>query len=869
LKRQSAGPAIAVLAVLLMVSSAFVPVIYTSAPAAGSNSSGYRLGFWIDERDMWSGVGFGWTPQQFVTNYFDSPPYPSVMLFATGMTPSGPDSPGAMGEASWLSQVASLCVSQGLNCNIIVIFFVNLSGGTISGVADQTAELQQYLQTLGPHSNIVGMEYETEYYGNTAAEEQSFYNIVTGAGYTDIFNPSAVWSYAGEPTLDYSTYPYYSGVIPTSLSANSMGASYGETGPPNPPASGSDPAWTQQTVQAIIDNSPGNPYVLIYSDDGGSGQPQFQLWNWSTLQQWIWTDPNYQANFLLSTAAPSTTSTTSHSTSTSSSTTTTSRTSKTSTTSTSATSTTSTTSAASTTSADTTTTSTSTATTSSTTETTTSNTTTSSTSTSTSSTSSTTVLLGSTTSTTTRSIVPPSFSLNVIGGCPAIGAGSYAEGSVATVVFQGVCNRDGQSGLRVTSWSIDGGPLSTVSTNASSTISILMDSAHTLTFNTVAQYPLDFDYGARISMLSVTPSSIAGDNYWYDAGTSVTFFGKVSLGNLTVTGYALDSATPTSVSGIPVFESTFAMDGPHTLHVDIAPISAPNSTCSPASCGGSPNASVTIQTNTNLPSGVWVDGSYYPSPVTFTWQEGSVHNITAALGVARSSVRTTFSGWSGLSNSRASTIMLSVNGSGVLSALYSTSYLVSLSFSDATRAPIVPQSVSLSGPMGVQVLGPNLTAWVEPGVQYRIASATWMNWNIVMSNDSTFEVVQPAQLSFTTQVYQETIKVDDAYGLPLQGAMVNVTSVDGTSSTAITNSQGVAQFKVPVGVFSAAVSYLGVTDQVVAGSPGSHAFTVTFLLSYPLLATVVAVSAIGVVFAFLLLKRKGRSGLSLYYYDEA
>ena len=187
-----------------------------------------------------------------------------------------------------------------MDVEIIILFFVNLSGQTTSGVPDQTSLLTQYMSALGNHSNIYGAEYEVEYYGDTAAEERSFYNVIKAAGYVDILNPGESSFYSGQPVLDYSTFPYFGGSVPSSLSPNSIGVGYGETGAPS--GSTPDPAWTQDTVQAIINGSPGSPFVFIYAGSGGTGQLPFQLWNWSTLQQWIWTDSKYQAKFVLSTS---------------------------------------------------------------------------------------------------------------------------------------------------------------------------------------------------------------------------------------------------------------------------------------------------------------------------------------------------------------------------------------------------------------------------------------------------------------------------------------------------------------------------------------------------------------------------------------
>jgi hypothetical protein len=121
-----------------------------------------------------------------------------------------------------------------------------------------------------------------------------------------------------------------------------------------------------------------------------------------------------------------------------------------------------------------------------------------------------------------------------------------------------------------------------------------------------------------------------------------------------------------------------------------------------------------------------------------------------------------------------------------------------------------------------------------------------MNWNVIMRNDSTFEVAQPTTLTFSTGVYQQTVKVMDEYGLPVQGAAVNVTSLNGVSVILHTDRHGTAQFRVPDGPFSATISFLGENDQIVSDSNGSHSYTVGVLLSYPLIAT------IGVAMAFVI-----------------
>jgi hypothetical protein len=204
--------------------------------------------------------------------------------------------------------------------------------------------------------------------------------------------------------------------------------------------------------------------------------------------------------------------------------------------------------------------------------------------------------------------------------------------------------------------------------------------------------------------------------------------------------------------------------------------------------------------------------------------------------------------------------MLTVNESGYLTADYSNEYLVSLSFTDVSGSPLVPQSVVVTGPSGAKSLGANLTLWAEPAALYRITSATWMDWNVVMGNHSTFSISQPGSLTFPLAVYTQTIRATDAYSLPLQGATINVTTPNGANIFLVTDAKGTAQFRIPTGLFRATVDYLGVKDQIVAVSGGDHSYNISFLLSYPLIATIGTVAAVSGAFVFLTLRKRKAAG---------
>jgi hypothetical protein len=285
----------------------------TTRSSTGSvNSNSERLGFWVDERAIWSGGEYQTpppTPQQFYQDYFDTAPYPAVVLFAIGFTPSGAYDPGVTGEISWLTSVASIASSHP-NDGIVILFFVTENGpwdneGT---VINQTwlNYFDSMLSGFEGQSSIIGIQGEFEYVVNSSGSTCGTGCVTSGL--IDAFT-STVSSYGlatissdGEPgftyTLGYSEYPYLGETIPSSLPSGSIGIGYGETGAPS-----SGPIWTQQVVDNIVStsplapNSPVGTITLLYCNDdtnnpagGGNGDP---LWNSPTLRGWIYTDQAY------------------------------------------------------------------------------------------------------------------------------------------------------------------------------------------------------------------------------------------------------------------------------------------------------------------------------------------------------------------------------------------------------------------------------------------------------------------------------------------------------------------------------------------------------------------------------------------------
>lgn len=199
------------------------------------------------------------------------------------------------------------------------LWYITIQGTGISYSvalqADQTTDLTNYMNLLVGHRSIYGAQYEPEYFGDSVQENQAFCNIVSAAGYACIQGPGSTTF----PAVDYSQYPYYTGVVQSSLTNPPyVGIGYGEVGAPICTSSPC-PAWTQTTVTNIVDNSaPNLPFTYIYSEnDANNPIGNTVLWNNPTLRGWIWNDPNYQANYQKSNSSPPVTTTSSTSSTTS------------------------------------------------------------------------------------------------------------------------------------------------------------------------------------------------------------------------------------------------------------------------------------------------------------------------------------------------------------------------------------------------------------------------------------------------------------------------------------------------------------------------------------------------------------------------
>ena len=193
--------------------------------------------------------------------------------------------------------------------------------------------LQYYVDNLKSHPSIGGIGIEGEYTKNeTLTTMTQAMQQVNAAGKQFInyyVNPSVVP--AGGFAIFHTNWPSYQKEVELGFATSSptVGISAGyyatfpfpETRPipTDPKVSVDGYGWQQAVVAKILDYSLKQPASSRQFVDLTVGKATFfpsvsgvihtHLWDSPVLRNWIWTDPNYQGNFILSTTPSSTTTT--------------------------------------------------------------------------------------------------------------------------------------------------------------------------------------------------------------------------------------------------------------------------------------------------------------------------------------------------------------------------------------------------------------------------------------------------------------------------------------------------------------------------------------------------------------------------------
>jgi hypothetical protein len=151
----------------------------------------------------------------------------------------------------------------------------------------------------------------------------------------------------------------------------------------------------------------------------------------------------------------------------------------------------------------------------------------------------------------------------------------YNSNETAEVAVPGVFARASGTGQRMTSFAVDGGAPTPIMTIESTIISLVMNATHQLQLDSTAQYQVTLEAFATQQLASITPPTISGDNYWYDAGTPVILVlngigTRASGTGLRLAAYTVNGASTNVASVNPVYAlSLTAITSPQTVSASL------------------------------------------------------------------------------------------------------------------------------------------------------------------------------------------------------------------------------------------------------------------------------------------------------------
>jgi len=341
-----------VVAILVISAVSFAFVV----PPVIANTQTQRLGFWLQDHDALN----SYSSSTFFNAMFLTPPYPAtmeVMIFAVQQAER--NNQGCSASSGYISQAETYWggVAQMANNypNIRLIFEIAFDASSGGAGTYGLSCFNTLVQYFGQYASVYGLGVEGEYtLPQTTALYSTAGSYVSAAGkqfinyYARVMLPAGSYDIAhtnfpggdaggsdqvgtlgiGSPNtvgIDSGYYAYFQfpGTVTCPIGATAMNSlTWGHNQcvvSTELSTAVSMPASARQFV--VLDpgfdgTNLGSISTAVYFT-GVSGQSTYQLWDNPTLRNWIWTDPNYQGRFLLSTGATAaiTTTTTSSSTS--------------------------------------------------------------------------------------------------------------------------------------------------------------------------------------------------------------------------------------------------------------------------------------------------------------------------------------------------------------------------------------------------------------------------------------------------------------------------------------------------------------------------------------------------------------------------
>ena len=192
-----------------------------------------------------------------------------------------------------------------------------------------------------------------------------------------------------------------------------------------------------------------------------------------------------------------------------------------------------------------------------------------------------------------------------------------------------------------------------------------------------------------------------------------------------------------------------------------------------------------------------------------------------------------------------------------------TQYLVTLQFKDSTGADTIsPTTVEIELDDPAIVTVPPSGTWLDNGTSFQLYKIEWEGVDVMPANQTVYTVTAPLNQTVLDRVYNGNILVTDYLGLPVSGAEVSITLDNGTTLIATTDSSGyVALNQIPIGNYTATVSYLGTTSSFRGDAASPTTAHAEVFASYATIGIMVVFAP--VVAAVLIAVRRRQGGIQV------
>jgi len=427
----------------------------------------------------------------------------------------------------------------------------------------------------------------------------------------------------------------------------------------------------------------------------------------------------------------------------------------------------------------------------------------------------------------------------------------YDSGTAVSFSLEGVFGRAAGTGERTTSYAVNNGPSTYVTSAGSVPVlnSVPLTSPVTVSVQAVTQYQLTLDAATTQALSSVSPPTVSGDNYWYDSGSAISLslngvWARNATSEFRLTSYSVDKSLPTSV----------ATSGLVTISLGQA--TYPRSV----------SATVVKQFLLAVEGGAGVSFSVGPPiPKDTGWYDsGTVVNVSSRAAFdSNGTTRQKVSSWSidgGPSNAAGiasvvttSPIMMNSPHTVVFSSV--TQYRVAMIVKDFTGSVTLPSPVVLVSISGATQSVTGGGVWSDIGATIQVTNVNWRGVDVTPAQTTTYTVASPFNITLNAKVFEAKVAVKDLLGLGVGGARYTITFANRTIIHGNTPGDGVIDLgAIPLGTFDGSVSYLGLTTSFSGDAASSPTTGVVVFLSYSLVAILIA--AVAVVVVFLVLWRR-------------